>query len=100
MLFLITCFIIAVLILYIVSICNGGIDVIEGLDTFNGRMAIDEQYFYDKLFDNVDYYPNEYENDYNLNDVIITGFDRCKEKCKGRCVEYGVTSIAYCFKDE
>ena len=35
--------------------------VVEGLNTFNGRLSIDSQYHYDKLFDDVSYYPNEYE---------------------------------------
>jgi len=65
--------------------------------TFNGRMAIDDQYFYDKLFDDVVYYPNEYENDYNLNDILSTGWEKCKMECTGHCVEYGLTSNAYCF---
>jgi len=58
--------------------------------TFNGRMAIDDQYFYDKLFDNVIYYPNKYEEDDNLNDVVETGWDKCLKECKGKCIEYGV----------
>lgn len=58
--------------------------------TFNGRMAIDDQYFYDKLFDNVIYYPNKYAEDDNLNDVVETGWDKCLMECKGKCIEYGV----------
>lgn len=64
---------------------------------FNGRMAIDDQYFYDKLFDNVVYYPNEYNNDYELNDITSTGIEKCKKECQGNCVEFGQSSIAYCF---
>lgn len=58
--------------------------------TFNGRMAIDDQYFYDKLFDNTVYYPNKYAEDDNLNDVVKTGWLDCLENCKGHCIEYGV----------
>lgn len=65
--------------------------------TFNGRMATDDQYFYDKLFDDVTYYPNEYQNDYNLNDVLTTGWEKCKQECPGNCVEYYVSGNAYCF---
>ena len=65
--------------------------------SFNGRMAIDDQYFYDKLFDDVVYYPNEYEGDYNLNDVKATGWEKCKQECPGHCVEYGVGGNSYCF---
>jgi hypothetical protein len=65
--------------------------------TFNGRMAIDDQYFYDKLFDDVVYYPNQYENDYNLNDINMIGWEKCKMECTGHCVEYGITGNAYCF---
>jgi hypothetical protein len=75
---------------------------IEGLNTFNGRMAIDDQYFYDKLFDDVYYYPNEYESNYErgeeIGKLIKTGWVRCKEECKhGHCVEYGPTGRSYCF---
>lgn len=78
--------------------------IIEGLNTFNGRMAIDDQYFYDKLFDDVVYYPNEYEREYENEDrgeeigkLIKTGWMRCKEECPGHCVEYGLSGNSYCF---
>ena len=74
---------------------------VEGLNTFNGRMAIDDQYFYDKLFDNVDYYPNIYDKDYETGEevgkLLKTGWEDCNEKCKGQCVEYGVHGVSYCF---
>lgn len=62
---------------------------IEGLQTFAGRLAIDDQYFYDKLFDDVYYYPNEGDG--------TTGWQRCKTECAGHCVEYGVHGVSYCF---
>lgn len=65
--------------------------------TFNGRMAIDDQYFYDKLFDDVVYYPNEYATDYNLGDLLATGWQKCKMECKGHCVEYNISGNSYCF---
>jgi hypothetical protein len=68
---------------------NKSSDVIEGLNTFVGRMGIDDQYFHDKLFNDVFYYPNEPEG--------ISGWDRCNSECPGRCVEFGPTSVAYCF---
>ena len=75
--------------------------IVEGLSTFNGRMAIDDQYFYDTLFDNVTYYPNQYDKDYktaeDVGKLISTGWLRCLEECPGRCVEYGITGHAYCF---
>lgn len=76
-------------------------NVYEGLTTFNGRMSVDDQYFYDKLFDDVVYYPNEYKKKYATGEEIgllkKTGMEKCKEECGGRCVEYGITSNAYCF---
>lgn len=76
-------------------------DMIEGLNTFNGRMAVDDQYFYDKLFDDVTYYPNEYDKDYDtkeeIGQLITTGWIRCKEECPGHCIEFGVTGNSYCF---
>jgi hypothetical protein len=65
--------------------------------TFNGRMATDDQYFYDKLFDDVVYYPNTYEEDSNLNNVVNTGWVKCKAECQGNCVEYGIGGTAFCF---
>lgn len=63
--------------------------------TFNGRMAIDDQYFYDKLFDDVAYYDNTYDRDTGA--LISTGWDTCVTKCSGHCVEYGVVGSSYCF---
>jgi len=71
--------------------------VVEGLNTFNGRMAIDDQYQYDKLFDDVTYYKNEFTEDEQLSDISVTGWIRCKQECPGHCVEYGQTSNAWCF---
>ena len=74
--------------------------MIEGLNTFNGRMAVDDQYFYDKLFDDVYYYPNEYERNYEseeqIGKLIKTGWVRCKEECpsSGHCVEFGVSGAS------
>lgn len=62
---------------------------IEGLNTFTGRLAIDDQYFYDKLFDDVAYYPN--------NEDGTTGWVTCKMECPGNCVEFGINGQSYCF---
>lgn len=64
-------------------------DLVEGLNTFVGRMAVDDQYFYDKTFDDVFYYPNEPEG--------VTGWDRCNSECPGRCVENGIYGSSWCF---
>lgn len=76
-------------------------DMVEGLNTFNGRMAIDDQYFYDKLFDDVYYYPNDYEKNYErgeeIGKLVKTGWTKCKEECPGHCVEFGVSGRSYCF---
>jgi hypothetical protein len=76
-------------------------NLIEGLNTFNGRMAVDDQYFYDKMFDDVMYYPNLYDKDYKtgeeIGELISTGWQRCKSSCPSHCVEFGVTGNAYCF---
>ena len=75
--------------------------IVEGLNTFNGRMSVDDQYFYDKLFDDVIYYPNKYDKDYETGEeigkLIQTGWQECREKCLGHCVEYGVHGASYCF---
>jgi hypothetical protein len=85
------------IIVYIIRWFTSKKIIIEGLNTFNGRMAIDDQYFYDKLFDDVVYYPNEYQNDYNLGDLITTGWEKCKAECPGHCVEFGPSGNSYCF---
>ena len=64
---------------------------------FNGRMAIDDQYYFDALFDDAIYYPNSYDQNYMLNDVIETGMQKCQRECSGNCVEFGVTNNATCF---
>ena len=48
----------------------------------------------DKLFDDV----ISYEND--PNDSLNTGVYKCLNDCKGNCVEYGMTGLAYCFPKE
>jgi hypothetical protein len=83
-----------VLFLYKYKKNNDDSKLIEGLYTFNGRMAIDDQYYYDKVFDDVIYYPNEYTPD---QDLVITGWIKCKQECPGYCVEYMVSGNSYCF---
>lgn len=74
--------------------------MIEHLDTYNGRMSVDDQYFYDKLLEDVDYIPNKYVDDYALNDIEIRGIDKCQQTCPGLCVEFGITGHAYCFRED
>ena len=62
--------------------------------TFNGRAAIDDQYFDDKLLKDVVYYPNEYDKN---NHLISTGWINCKKDCLGNCLSYGLTDNSYCF---
>lgn len=91
---------IVLLILFIVWF-NKKNNVIEGLNTFNGRMAIDDQYFYDKLFDDVVYYQNDYEKKFEraeeIGKLLRTGWEKCKLECPGHCVEYFLSGNAYCF---
>lgn len=80
-------------------------DNMEHLKTFNGRMAVDDQYFYDQVFDNVVYYPNRYVQPNKIarleeiGKLIKKGMNECYEKCNGRCVEYGISGHAYCFQN-
>ena len=54
-------------------------------------------------YDDVYYYPNEYEKNYErgeeIGKLIKTGWVRCKEECpkSGHCIEFGVSGAAYCF---
>ena len=65
--------------------------------SFNGRMAVNDMYFADKVFDNVVYYPNTYEEDDELNNVVNTGWLKCKEQCNGNCIEFGLSGASFCF---
>jgi hypothetical protein len=47
--------------------------------------------FDDKLFDDVVMYKS------NPKDLQKAGIFECLEKCKGTCVEYGMTGNAFCF---
>jgi hypothetical protein len=80
----------SVFIIYKLYKLNNG-DVIEGLNTFNGRQAIQKDYFYDTLFDDVYYYPNDEDPNGQL------GMSKCLSECAGNCVEYGNSSNGYCF---
>lgn len=74
---------------------------VEGLYTFNGRLSSDLQWFYDKLFNEVYYFPNRFDQPYKTGEeigrLIETGYDHCCRVCNGSCVEYGVMGDAYCF---
>lgn len=92
--------IILLIVLYYVYISTNNTTV-EHLNTFNGRMAVDTQYYYDKLLDNVTYFPNQYNQAYDtaeeIGELVETGLAKCRSTCTGNCVEFGVTSAAYCF---
>jgi hypothetical protein len=47
--------------------------------------------FDDPLFNDVAYYTSD------LKDADNSGVFQCLSKCKGTCVEYGITGDAYCF---
>jgi hypothetical protein len=81
------------IVIILIFVINKKSDLIEGLDSFNGRMAIDDQYFYDKLFDDVFYYENEDGGFGTL------GIERCLLEIApgGHCVEYGLSGAAYAF---
>lgn len=73
----------------LIYIWIAGPNRVEGLNTFTGRMAVEDQYFYDKLFDDVYYYPNESDG--------TLGITRCRQECPGHCVEYGIGGNSHCF---
>ncbi len=52
--------------------------------------------YYDTLFDDVTYFPNEIDKETGWT-TGVTGFMRCKNNCVGNCVEYGYTGHSYCF---
>src|ERR1700687_6050843 len=48
---------------------------------FNGRLAVDDQYFSDKTFSGVTYYPNKHIEDSELNNIVESGWVQCKQEC-------------------
>lgn len=95
---------IAIIFGVIMHLFNYNVWSLEKLTTFNGKMdpGIDEQYKFDKLFDDVTYYGNIYSVSTTKNGIIppsIIGEDTCKKECKngGTCVPYGYTGAAHCF---
>lgn len=68
------------------------------LSTFNGKMDINSQYFYDTLFDDVTYYPNDSDEDIDSGKGSF-GCTKCRLNIPpgGHCVEYGLTNICYGF---
>ena len=93
-------FFIGLLIFVIMVIYIYRIPQVEGLDTFNGRMAVDDQYYYDQVFDDVIYYPNIYAGEKDTSEefgkLLKTGWMTCIEKCPDKCIEFGVTGNSYC----
>ena len=52
----------------------------------------------DSLFNNVVTYNND-DDPYECGSKL--GIEKCLENCPGRCIEFGITGIGYCFpKDE
>lgn len=95
-LYLVIVGIVCILILFVpYKFFNKNEDTIEGLglNNFTGRLAIDDQYYYDKLFDDVFYYPN----DDPFSKYMTTGYEKCKSECTGNCVSFGPSAHAYCF---
>lgn len=74
----------------------------EHLTTFNGLQSVDDQYYSDRAFDNVIYYPNEYNKDYKsaeeIGELVERGIDKCYKECNGTCMEFGVHGVAHCFE--
>jgi len=103
-LFFIIMFLILIWVLkYVWNWIGGRGVVIEGLNTINNRMAVDDQYSHDRLFDNTIYFANSYamnDGDMDITYNLSRGIDRCRLVCPGRCVEYGVSGNATCFMDD
>ncbi len=90
---------ITIIIIVLIYLCYNK-QKMENFYTFNGRMAIDDQYYFDKLFDNVVYYPNRYADDYEsgeeIGKLLATGWNDCKTHCRGYCTEFGVHGHTHC----
>lgn len=95
---------IIILIILLIFILFLNLKLKEHLNVANGELSKDEQYRYDSMFKDVDHYPNIYTETPELDDpskdlgkLKKLGLKDCREKCRGKCVEYGITGNAYCF---
>lgn len=81
---------VAIIILYIVvKYWNNTESFLVDIKKINKSSSRDHSILDDPLFGDV----KEYQND----DDGRLGIDKCLENCKGNCLEFGVTGIAYCF---
>lgn len=87
-------FVLLIIILFTTSKSNN----IEGFTTFvfDKIPPFNGEDYYDTLFDDVTYYPNEIDPGSGL-PTGLTGYSMCKYQCKGNCMEYGETGNSYCF---
>jgi hypothetical protein len=98
--------VIFVLIYCNLSKSNHGPTISEHLENTNSKDAIDPMkkadtkkidILDDPLFKDVVFYQND-------DDVYLegkkTGLDKCLDICVGKCVEFGMTSAAFCFPSQ
>jgi hypothetical protein len=85
-------------ILVIVLFICAAMYIFNSKEKFGGikleNIASGTKSFDDKLFDDVVMYKS------SPTDLSKAGLYDCLEKCKGTCVEYGVTGDAYCFPEK
>jgi len=61
---------------------------------YTGRRRDGNDLLDDSLFSNIVTYNND-DNPYEQGSKL--GIEKCLENCPGRCIEFGVTGIGYCF---
>lgn len=85
------------ILVLIVLLIYFGISRIENLDLSGSGYVHRPDIMEDPLFKDVKTYNND-DNPYMLGQK--NGLEKCLDECKGRCVEFGVTGIAFCFPRE
>ena len=61
---------------------------------YEGRRQNGNDLLDDELFKSIVVYNND-EDPYEPGGRL--GIDKCLDKCSGRCIEFGITGIGYCF---
>lgn len=63
-------------------------------DTYQGRKNTGTELTDDNLFQDVIIFKND-DDLYESNGRL--GIDKCIDQCSGKCIEFGITGVGYCF---
>lgn len=100
----IKCIILVIMAIVLVIMFSNKVEGFKGQSSINTQSNLNtnpELYkkqadiIYDPLFQNMTIYSNDL-NPYAEGEE--NGLSKCLKKCNGKCVEFGQTGIAWCFK--